>query len=156
MPEAFVSYRPGVDLPGGFRWGLLNAGYVHQSNGRTDILSRSWDRVFAEFGAERGSLALFARVWYPFNTDDNDDIADYLGYGEIGTLWRWRDNTFSAALRGNVGAGKGAVQLNWTSPRIIGAFRGYVQFFSGYGESLVDYNWRQTTIGAGVALSDGL
>ena len=34
--------------------------------------------------------------------------------------------------------------------------RGYVQFFSRYGESLIDYNWNQTTIGAGIALSDGM
>ena len=52
--------------------------------------------------------------------------------------------------------GKGAVQLAWTSPPFLGPLRGYVQFFSGYGESLIDYNWKQTTIGAGIALSDGL
>jgi phospholipase A1 len=32
--------------------------------------------------------------------------------------------------------------------------RGYVQVFSGYGESMVDYNWKQTTVGAGISLAD--
>ena len=160
MPEAFVSYRPGVELPLGFRWNLLNAGYNHQSNGRTDTLSRSWNRLYAEFGAEHKDLALFAKVWYRLHEnadkDDNPDITDYYGYGQLSALYRWRENTFSASLRGNVRTGKGAVEVNWFSPPLIGAFRGYVQFFSGYGESLIDYNFRQTTIGAGVALSDGL
>jgi phospholipase A1 len=31
-----------------------------------------------------------------------------------------------------------------------------VKLFSGYGETLIDYNWRQTTIGAGVTLNDWL
>jgi phospholipase A1/A2 len=160
MPELFVSFRPDVDLGGGFRWGLLNAGYNHQSNGRTDILSRSWDRLFAEFAVERENLALSAKFWYRLpessEDDDNPDITDYYGHGEIGALYRWRGNSFSAAVRGNVNTGKGAVQLGWMSPPILGPLRGYVQFFSGYGESLIDYNWKQTTIGAGVALSDGL
>ncbi len=71
MPELFVSFRPDVDLGGGFRWGLFNAGYNHQSNGRTDTLSRSWDRLFAEFGVERDSFALSAKFWYrlPENSD---------------------------------------------------------------------------------------
>ena len=59
-------------------------------------------------------------------------------------------------IRGNLNTGKGAVQFAWTSPPLLGLFRGYVQVFSGYGESLIDYNWKQTTIGAGIALSDGL
>ncbi len=46
--------------------------------------------------------------------------------------------------------------MAWTTPRLLGLFRGYVQFTSGYGESLIDYNHKQTTIGAGIALSDGL
>ena len=168
MPELFVSYRPGVDLGGGFNWKLLNFGYNHQSNGRSDLitngtnngLSRSWDRLFAEFGIERENLALFGTVWYRLpedsNKDDNPNITDYYGYGKLSALYRWRGNTFSASVRGNLSTGKGAVEANWFSPPLLGPLRGYVQVFSGYGESLIDYNWNQTTIGAGVALSDGL
>ena len=168
MPELFVIYRPDVDLGGGFKWKLLNAGYNHQSNGRSDILSdgtdnglsRSWDRLFAGFGVERENLALFGTFWYRLpeesNKDGNPNITDYYGYGKLSALYRWRGNTFSTAVRGNLSTGKGAVEANWFSPPLLGPLRGYVQVFSGYGESLIDYNWNQTTIGAGVALSDGL
>jgi phospholipase A1 len=160
MPELLVSYRPDVDLGGGFRWGVVNAGYNHQSNGRADVLSRSWDRIFAEFGVERDSLMITGRLWYRLkpdaSDDDNPDITDYYGSGAIAALYRWRGNSFSIGGRGNLRTGKGAVQAAWTSPPFLGPLRGYVQVFSGYGESLIDYNWKQTTIGAGVALSDGL
>ena len=159
MPELFVSYRPGVDLGGGFNWNLLNFGYNHQSNGRTDVLSRSWDRLFATVGVERENLALYGTVWYrlPENSsqDDNPDITDYYGYGELTGLYRWRGNSFKLSARGNVATGKGSVQAGWFTPPLLGPLRGYVQVFSGYGESLIDYNWNQTTVGVGVALNDG-
>ena len=56
--------------------------------------------------------------------------------------------------RGNLAKGKGAGQLTWMSPEVLGALRGYVQIFSGYGESLIDYNWKQSTIGIGIAVND--
>ncbi|MGE5152849.1 MAG: phospholipase A, partial [Bdellovibrio bacteriovorus] len=52
QPELFASYNPDLSL-GGFHWRLLNLGYNHQSNGRSDPISRSWDRLIAEFGIER-------------------------------------------------------------------------------------------------------
>ncbi len=168
MPELIVSYRPDVDLGGGFNWKLLNFGYNHQSNGRSDLitnganngLSRSWDRLFAEFGVERDNLALFGTVWYRLpedsSKDDNPNITDYYGYGKLSALYRWRGNSFSLSARGNLGTGKGAVEAGWFSQPLFGPLRGYVQVFSGYGESLIDYNWNQTTIGAGIAISDGL
>ena len=160
QPELFVSYRPGVELPGGFSWKLLNAGYIHHSNGRAQFLSRSWDRLFAEAGFERENLALFAKAWYRIKEseadDENPDITDFLGHAEFNALYRWRGHSFLLGARGNANTGKGAVQFGWTTPPLLGAFRGYVQVFSGYGESLIDYNWKQTTIGVGVALSDGL
>ncbi len=160
MPELFVTYAPKLDLGGGFRLGLLNAGFNHQSNGRTDTLSRSWNRLFAEAGIENGNLALFGRLWWRIpesdDKDDNPDITDYYGYGSVSALYRWQGHSFLASARGNVAKGKGAFEFGWTSPPVFGPLRGYVQVFTGYGESMIDYNWNQTTIGAGVALSDGL
>jgi phospholipase A1 len=157
MPEVFASYRPGVDL-GGFQWRLLNFGYTHQSNGRTDVLSRSWSRLFVEGGVERGSFVLLARAWHRMkedaSKDDNPDITDFYGYGSLTAFYKWRDNSVSLMGRGNLGKGKGAGQLTWMSPEILGPLRGYVQIFSGYGESLIDYNWKQSTIGIGLALND--
>jgi len=82
--------------------------------------------------------------------DDNPDITTYLGYGDLTMVYKWHHHSVNLMLRG----GKGAVQANWTGPRWLGPLKGYVQVFSGYGESLIDYNWRQTTVGVGVALND--
>jgi phospholipase A1 len=157
MPELFVSYRPGINLGGGFQWNLLNVGYTHQSNGRTDTLSRSWDRIVATFGFEREDFALLAKAWYPFNyKEDNPTITDYYGYGSVTGIYKWRGHSFSLMGRGNLSKGKGAAELTWMSPRVLGPLRLYVQGFAGYGESMIDYNWNQNTIGAGVALNDAL
>jgi phospholipase A1 len=157
MPELFASWRPGIDLGGGFQWNLLNVGYNHQSNGRTDILSRSWDRIIATFGFERENFALLAKAWYPFNyKEDNPDIKDYYGYGSLTAIYKWRDHSFSLMARGNISTGKGAAELTWMSPKLLGPLRAYVQGFTGYGESMIDYNWDQSTIGAGIALNDAL
>jgi len=156
MPELFVSYRPGLEL-GGFRWNLLNVGYTHQSNGRSDVLSRSWDRIVATFGFERDNFALLAKAWYPFNyKEDNPDITDFYGYGSLTGIYKWRDHSFSLMVRGNLSKGKGAAELTWMSPRLLGPLRAYIQAFTGYGESLIDYNFNQSTIGAGIALNDAL
>ena len=58
--------------------------------------------------------------------------------------------------RGNIQEGKGAAQFTWMSPPLLGPLRAYVKGFTGYGESMIDYNWNQTTIGAGFALNDTL
>jgi phospholipase A1 len=159
MPELFGSFRPGIEL-GSFRWNVLNFGYTHQSNGRADPISRSWDRLFVEAGIEREDFAIVARAWTriePSNyEDDNPDITDYLGHGQVTALYRWRDNTFTLMGRGNLNTGKGAAQFSWTSRPVLGPLRAHFQVFSGYGESLIDYDWNQTTVGLGVTLNESL
>jgi phospholipase A1 len=159
MPEVFASWRPDLQFAG-FDWKLLNVGFNHQSNGRADPLSRSWDRIFAEVGLERGKLALMLRAWTRIeesaDEDDNPDITDYYGHTEANALYRWGGNSLALMGRVNFDTGKGAVQAGWFSAPLLGPLRGYVQVFSGYGESMIDYNWNQTTIGIGLALNDGL
>jgi phospholipase A1 len=157
MPELFGSFRPGVDF-GGWQWNLLNFGYTHQSNGRSDPISRSWDRLFVEAAIERDNFVLLARAWTRITEadyeDDNPDIVDYYGHGEITGIYKWRDNSFTLMGRGNLSTGKGAAQFTWASRPLLGPLRGYLQVFTGYGESMIDYDWSQTTIGLGVTLND--
>jgi phospholipase A1/A2 len=156
-PEIFGSFRPGIEVAG-MQWNLLNFGYTHQSNGRADPISRSWERLFVEAGFERDNFVLIARAWTRFKPsdyeDDNPDIVDYYGNGEITGNYKWRNNSFTLMGRGNLGTGKGAAQFTWTTQPLLGPMRGYLQVFTGYGESMIDYDWRQNTIGLGLALND--
>ncbi len=158
MPELMMALRPDLEL-GGWRWRLLNLGVVHQSNGRADPLSRSWNRAYAEFGIEKDNFAFYVRPWYRFkesaDDDNNPDITDYMGHGDIRAIYR-SDKGYAIAATGrwNGQKRKGAFELELSTPPLLGPLKGYVQVFSGYGESLIDYNWRQTTIGAGLSLND--
>ncbi|WP_017443639.1 phospholipase A [Gayadomonas joobiniege] len=145
-----------------------NTGFVvgleHQSNGRSTILSRSWNRYYAGLIVEKNNLAIFLRVWQRLNEDpkahpddskgdDNPDISHYMGYFELSSAYTWNDYEISSELRQNFNSHKGALQLNFTFP-LWGRLRGYVQAFTGYGESLIDYNHAQTRFGIGIALTD--
>jgi phospholipase A1 len=156
-PEIFGSFRPGVKV-GGMQWNLLNFGFNHQSNGRSDPISRSWDRLFVEAGFERDNFVLLATAWArinpPDDEDDNPDITDYYGYGQLTGFYKWRGNSFTLMGRGNFATGKGAAQFTWATRPLLGPMRGYFQVFTGYGESMIDYNWNQTTFGLGVTVND--
>src|SRR3954447_4056293 len=158
-PEAILVFPVNYDLLG-LHGRFVNVGLVHQSNGRSDPLSRGWNRIYTQFGFERGNFALMARAWYrispSYSNDDNPDIERFLGYGDLLAVYKWNErNTVSLLVRSNLRTSdnKGAFQLDWSFP-LYGRLKGYVQLFSGYGESLIDYNWRQTTFGVGVLLTD--
>lgn len=159
-PEMILAYRTNYEIAG-FRGRFINLGMVHQSNGRSGGLSRSWNRVYAQFGFERDNLALLIRPWYRIpegaNDDDNPDIEDYLGHGDLLAVYRKGRNAYSLLLRNNFKStdNRGAVKLNWSFP-LYGRLKGYVQYFNGYGESLIDYNYKQQSFGFGVSLTEGM
>jgi phospholipase A1 len=155
QPELLVSYDPDLSF-GGYHWRLLNFGYNHQSNGRSDPISRSWDRLIAEFGIERDAFALLIRPWIVIDDggDDNPNIEDYMGWGDITGVYKWRGNSFTLMGRGNPDTWKGAAQLTWTSAPLLGPLRLYANAFTGYGYTLIDYDWKQNVFGIGVSLND--
>ncbi|MCP5272626.1 MAG: phospholipase A [Burkholderiaceae bacterium] len=157
-PELMVALHPDLDL-WGWRWRLAALGINHQSNGRAEPLSRSWNRIVAQLGVERGDVAVILRPWLRVRedraNDDNPDIVDYLGHGDLTVVWAPGRHQFSLSSRLNLATGRGAAQAHWTFP-LTRRVRGIVQWFGGYGESLVDYNRRQHTLGIGISLADHL
>ena len=157
-PEVFVILPTDYSLLG-LRGRFLGAGFAHQSNGRSDPLSRSWNRAYLQFGFERGNFSLVLRPWYRFResleNDDNPDITDYLGHGDLLAVYLWGEHQLSLLARYNASTHHGALQGGWSFP-IDEKLKGYVKFFSGYGETLIDYNWKQTTVGIGLLLADWL
>lgn len=156
-PEASLVFRTNYELFG-LNGRLLGLTFNHQSNGRSDPLSRSWNRVMLNVGLERGNFAMMIRPWYRIEEDakddNNPDIKNYVGRGDLTSFYRWKDHEFSLMLRHSLKGGDdshGAAQFDWAFP-ISGKLRGHFQLFDGYGESLIDYNHRATYVGLGVSL----
>ena len=161
-PEIWAQFHPGWELFG-FKNSWNSFGVVHQSNGRGGTLSRSWNRVYAWITVERGNLAMSFKPWYRMPEDDaeddNMDIADYMGHYELSATYKWQDHVFSVMSRNNLESGfeKGAVELSWSFPIWNYKYlKGYVQYFNGFGESLIDYDRRVNRIGVGFSLTDWL
>lgn len=163
-PELFVLFNNDWQWQGWTNafWGL---GIVHQSNGKSGQLSRSWNRIYGTMVFDRGPLAIAAKVWwrlpesakrYPGDPrgDDNPDITDYTGNFEITSVYGIDKHRFSMQLRNNLQRdNRGMIELTWSYP-ILGNLRFYTQYFNGYAESLIDYNAHNQRIGIGLALND--
>ncbi len=161
-PEGWLQFNTNWEFLG-FTNSSNMLGIVHQSNGRGGVLSRSWNRIYANFVVERGNFGLSLKPWYriqeDIENDDNPDLTDFLGHYEIRAAYKWGDHVFAAMSRNNLESNfeKGAVELSWSFP--LGDyeyFKGYIQYFTGYGESLIDYDNYVNKIGIGISLTDWL
>lgn len=158
MPEFFLTQPVKSRLPWGGKLRMLGAGIVHQSNGQSRPLSRSWNRAYLMAGMEWGKLSVIPRWWLRIDKkdqqDDNPDIGRYMGYGDIKFAYRFNDkHSLTSTVRYNTRRGRGAVQMDYAFP-IKGKLKAYVQGFHGYGENLSDYNHKQTGIGIGLMFQD--
>jgi phospholipase A1 len=159
-PEVMLAFRTGYGLLG-WKGRLFAVGVDHQSNGRSDPLSRSWNRVMFDFGFDREGWALNLRPWIRVpehgHGDDNPDISDYMGRGDATLVRTFGDGQqLSLMLRHSLRGGDrshGAVQFDWAFP-LHDTFRGHLQVFDGYGESMIDYNHRATYVGLGISLME--
>jgi phospholipase A1 len=166
-PEFIYSIRPNdLIAPTGIFPSIINFGLVHQSNGQSNPMSRSWNRVYVQTGTEHnyGSehrLVVLLRLWHRVDedalTDDNPDITHYMGHGDIELRYS-QSRLWEASLI----ARERSVQLDfsapWTAWRLLTlASPGehntnlHLQYFKGYGESLIDYNQEHETWGIGLS-----
>ena len=155
-PELFVRHYGGPQI-GPVKIAGWDLGLAHQSNGQSDPLSRSWNRLNANLAVEAGNLAVAVRTWYRIpehsEDDDNPNLHRFLGYGDVRLLYARRNHVVTAMYR--PGTEKSTYELTWSLP-LWQQLRLYFIYFDGYGESLLDYDHRSKRIGIGIGLNDYL
>jgi phospholipase A1 len=135
---------------------MVGVSINHQSNGRTQTLSRSWNRVMGFAAFEEKNWSLILRAWYAFQLEDNPDIKDYTGRADATFVYLLKRNIITVHGQHSLRTGafnNGQIQIDWGFP-IKGNLRGHFQFFNGYGDSMIDHNYKQTIFGLGVSFSE--
>lgn len=149
-PFRDINYNPGIGIGkaiiyNGHLTGSMFLQIQHESNGRDEEESRSWN--FISFAANyylNPLLKVSGQVWIPYvDGDHNQDLLDYKGFGyasvDVATnKYKW---WFSAKLNPRKGFGNvnteftAAFKISTKSNQYI-----YARIYNGYGESLLDYD----------------
>ncbi len=158
-PFRDTSYRPSFF----WRWARADnltwidgarIGFEHESNGQAGDNSRTINTLFVRpewrWASGRGELEFTPKIYTYLTTHENPDIAQYRGYVD----WRVRHDaggqwiTTAVARVGTSGKGSMEVDVSRRTRDLkVGPVSGYLhlQFFNGYGESILDYNVRRTS-----------
>ncbi|EAT11887.1 phospholipase A [Bermanella marisrubri] len=162
-PELILQMQPD--------WGYINRfdiKFNHQSNGQVQGLSRSWNRIILGFYKANGDSIYGLEPWWripetgkadPADPEDNDNpnMYKYLGYANF--IWFRKRGSHSLLFRAgnnlNIEDNKGWTELEWTFP-VSKRVRGFIQWYEGYGHSLIEYDQYQRRIGLGFKISDYL
>lgn len=138
-----------------FRVFASDIGIMHQSNGQIQALSRSWDRIFARIYAKSPYVFMVLTGWYRLpegENDDNRNILRYMGYGDLEVYKLWGNNSWSVKVPLSERPG---VELRYSYPW-RNSLRWFVNYRTGYGHSLIEYNRYTDRIGVGLILESFL
>ena len=134
----------------------LKFGLLHESNGRDGSNSRSWNRAYVQSDFVYGNFSVSPRAWIVVgDKSDNKDILNYIGHGDLRLSYKLNDQIFSLMLRNNLHfdkTNKGAAELSYMFPIFSSGVYGYLQYFTGYGESLIDYDRHTDKVGLGFVI----
>lgn len=122
--------------------------YHHESTGESGTGSHGWNTSYLEAVLKYGDFVIAPKIWVPefFShkedaAPDNPDIFDYYGYGELKIFYEYSENYIHSIMyrQGNNSERYG---FRWQTDFKIKGWnpRFFVQYWSGYGESLKDYN----------------
>lgn len=156
MPEVFSRFVFGKNKRiGPVELFAVDVGYVHESNGQARLLSRSWDRIFFRGMFQARGLNLILSGWSRLSdsskTDDNPDIYDYRGLGEIELFQKIGKHTLG--LKSPLFAHHDSYDFRYYYPLRTG-LKWFVSYRVGYGHSLIEYDKRTERIGVGVTLEN--
>ena len=155
QPEIFLNFASPKYLE---QIGVKNLkfGLLHESNGRDGSSSRSWNRAYVQGDLVYGDLTISPRVWSVIGEkNDNKEILNYIGHGDLRLSYKLNDQIFSLMLRNNLHfdkTNKGAAEISYMFPIFSSGVYGYLQYFTGYGESLIDYDRHTDKVGLGFVI----
>ncbi|QPG07135.1 phospholipase A [Salinimonas marina] len=162
-PEIFYMKEADITLLG-YDFSALQVGFNHMSNGQSGLRSRSWNRLFASVLFSDYDNLYYLKTWYRIpeddkrspadpTGDDNPNLQDYYGRVELGYGTRVGNFKLLARLRNNLsfGTNRGSLELNLSYP-MSDRYEILLQYFNGFGDSLIDYDRSQERIGLGVQL----
>ncbi len=185
-PEIYLSIPSSTYFDENFGLKAVRYGFLHDSNGQDGYRSRSWNRLYIKWLWQWKNLFLASKVWYRLpekqksyayyhgngfeadglptdphqEGDDNPHIEHYFGYGDLNFHYLYGKSQFSSIVRYNFGVGgtqRGAVEFNWSYPFLYSKnMFWYTKIFSGYGESLIDYDRSVTKASFGFSFSRAL
>jgi phospholipase A1/A2 len=156
-PELFYAKRDIEQSLAGWLSRLdFQAGLQHESNGRDGQDSRTINIFYIKpgflFGTQENySFSAIPKMWiYLGDLSENQDLADYRGYCALLLKFGKPDGfQISSNLRKGTAAGKGSFQFDMTYPLNRILFQNLdlylqLQYFTGYGENLLDYDQNET------------
>lgn len=155
-----TNYEPEIFFANHFHpnW-LFRLSLDHQSNGRGGTLERSWNRVIESLQLSGDNWLIGINVWqliFQANSSNihNPDIVHYLGHENVLFTYKLKDVRASMQLQNLESAlQRGSITLTLSYP-ITKHFYLYGQLFSGYGQSLIEYDHHTKAGGIGIAFND--
>jgi len=158
-PEVYVNFPFHREFGEAGIFHGIRVAAAHKSNGKADETNRSWNRVYLEAPVSIKRFLFVPRIWWSFVGIGNDfyekDIPRYMGMCDLTIVSRWRSHILRVYGRSNFNIKniKAALRLDYSYPIASTGLYLYMQYFLGYGESLIDYDRPVNKIGAGFALS---
>lgn len=163
--ESKNNFLNDIDLGGldYFQLGL----YEHMSNGKDEDNSRGWDRFYIQFQVsafELFNIGFNLKYFFMYAiADENEAIQDHIGSFEAKFFIRYKKNKEEIYARFGAGGGRHHFVLKegWQEYGIMirpffTRIRPYLQLFHGYGESMIDYDVKNTGAFKGYSIRLGI
>lgn len=134
--------------------------FNHQSNGRSNNFSLGWNRLIFHLMLSDKNWLIAFRPWVRMPGDHlrvHDTSTDhYMGKFDLSAAYKIGKHTVSTKLRNNLNTtkNKGYLELNWSFPLPVTQLKGFVQYSTGYGEALIDYDHKVNRVSLGFLLAD--
>ena len=159
QPEMFFANETNLHLSKNWLLNFINLGLTHQSNGFGGLLERSWNRAYVEGIFSTSNWMVSLKPWIIFHDSTfkkhNPNMGYYMGHGQLLVAYKYYHQVISLSTHNFVESGgrRAGMELNWSFP-LTQYLNGFFDFYTGYGQSLIEYNHRTNGVGVGFALSN--